>query len=91
VIELKGLKITIGTAKLGNVGVRPTEGADDEFLIEHKKARVHIAADGSIEILADSEGGKGKITIASTGDIEMTASANDGVKLKVTQSGIEIS
>jgi hypothetical protein len=90
-IELKGLKITIGTAKLGNVGVRPMEGADDEFLIEHKKARIHIAADGSIEILADSEGGRGKITIASAGDIEMTANTNGGVKFKITQSGIEIS
>jgi hypothetical protein len=57
VIEVKGLKITIGANKLANVGTRPTEGADDEFLIEHKKAKIKIGADGNIEMTADSDGG----------------------------------
>lgn len=89
VIEVKGLKITIGADKLGNVGARPAEGADDEFLIQHKKASIKISADGSLEILADSAAGKGKLTIASSGDIQMTATG--GVTLKVGQSAVEIS
>src|SRR5262249_20269379 len=72
-IEVKGLKITVGGNKLGNVGARPQLGDDDVFLIEHKKARITIAADGSLEILADSAGNKGKFTIASGGDIAMKA------------------
>jgi hypothetical protein len=57
VIEVKGLKITIGADKLANVGTRPSEGEDDEFLIEHKKAKIKIGADGNIEMTADSDGG----------------------------------
>jgi hypothetical protein len=57
VIEVKGLKITIGAEKLANVGTRPSEGQDDEFLIEHKKARIKISADGNIEMTADADGG----------------------------------
>jgi translation initiation factor 1 (eIF-1/SUI1) len=87
VIEVNGLKITIG--KMQTLGTRPTEGSSDEFLIEHKKASIHIASDGSIEILADADGGKGKISIASGGDISM--SATGGVTLKVGASAVEIS
>lgn len=57
VIEVKGLKITVGNEKLKNVGERPSEGEDDEFLIEHKNAKIKIAADGSIEMTADTNGG----------------------------------
>ncbi len=87
VIEVSGLKITVG--KMQTLGTRPTEGAADEFLIEHKKAKIHIAADGSMEIVADADGGKGKITIASGGDISMTATG--GVTMKVGGSAVEIS
>lgn len=87
VIEVSGLKITIG--KMQTLGTRPTEGSADEFLIEHKKASIHIASDGSIDIVADADGGKGKISIASGGDITM--SATGGVTLKVGASAVEIS
>jgi hypothetical protein len=87
VIELSGLRITIG--KLQGLGTRPTEGSADEFLIEHKKAKVHIASDGSIDIVADADGGKGKFSIASGGDITM--SATGGVTLKISDSAVEIS
>ena len=87
VIEVGGLKITVG--KLQTLGTRPTEGADAEFLIEHKKAKISIAADGSIEIVADADGGKGKINIASSGDISMTATG--GVTMKIGASAVDIS
>src|SRR5262249_27478256 len=90
VVEVKGLKITVRSDKLSKVGQRPTEGADDEFVIEHRKALIKIAADGAIEILADAQNGKGKIAIASSGDIEMTANASGGVKLKLGASAVEI-
>ncbi len=89
VIQVKGLKITVGADLLTAVGKRPDTGEDDEFLIQHKKASIKIAADGSLEIMADAQGQKGKITIASSGDIEMTATGS--VKLKVGASGVEIS
>jgi hypothetical protein len=90
VIEVKGLKITVGADKLRNVGERPQAGDADEFLIEHKKARIHISADGGIDIMADSEGNKGKISIASGGQITMQASAS-GVTLTVSDSAVQIS
>jgi hypothetical protein len=70
VIEVKGLKITIGADKLPNVGARPTEGADDEFLIEHKSgARIRIADDGALSIEASSISIKGDVTIE--GNVEV--------------------
>jgi len=87
VIEVSGLKITVG--KMQTLGTRPTEGKADEFLIEHKKAKIHIASDGSMEILADADGNKGKITIASGGDISMTATG--GVTMKIGASAVDIS
>jgi hypothetical protein len=70
VIEVKGLKITIGADKLPNVGARPTEGADDEFLIEHKSgAKIRIADDGALSIEASSISIKGDVTIE--GNVEV--------------------
>jgi hypothetical protein len=70
VIEVKGLKITIGADKLPNVGARPTEGADDEFLIEHKSgARIRIADDGALSIEASSISIKGDVTVE--GNVEV--------------------
>jgi len=87
VIEVSGLKITVG--KMQSLGTRPTEGPADEFLIEHKKAKIHIGSDGSMEIIADADGGKGKITIASGGEISMTATGS--VTMKVGSSAVDIS
>jgi len=71
VIEVKGLKITIGADKLPNVGVRPSEGKDDEFLIEHKSGtKLQIAADGSLSIEASSVSIKGDVTIEGNVEIK---------------------
>lgn len=69
VIELKGLKITVGTGKLATVGKRPIEGADDEFLIEHASGtRLRIASDGALTIDAS----KASLTIRGDVVIEGT-------------------
>ena len=71
VIEVKGLKITIGKDKLRNVGARPNEGEDDEFLIEHKSGTAFkIAADGSLSIQASSVSIKGDVTIEGNVEIK---------------------
>ena len=70
VIEVKGLKITIGNEQLRNVGVRPEEGGDDEFLIEHKSGTtIKILSDGTLEIKADNISLKGDLTIEGNVDI----------------------
>jgi len=61
-IEAKGLRIVVGASKLGNIGVRPTEAADDELLIEHAQAQIRIGSDGTIEMKASSGGPTFKIT-----------------------------
>jgi hypothetical protein len=64
-IQLKGLKITIGASTLPSVGDRPEEGADDEFLIEHKSGTtLKIAEDGKVTIEAEN--------IEITGDVAIT-------------------
>ena len=71
VIETKGLKITVGTDSLRNVGERPEEGGDDEFVIEHKSGtRIAIAADGSLSIEAASVSIKGDLTVEGNVDIK---------------------
>jgi hypothetical protein len=64
VIEAKGLKITIGADKLGKIGVRPTEGDDNVFLIEHKSGTsFQIADDGTLTITASKISIKGDLSI----------------------------
>lgn len=89
VIQVKGLKIIVGSDLLTPVGKRPEPGDDDEFLIQHKKASIKISADGSLEIMADAAAQHGKITISSSGDIQMTATG--AVTLKIGASGVQIS
>lgn len=66
-IELKGLRIGIGTAKLKELGVRPSLGADDELLIEiGSEAKITMTAN-KIELKAggrtvDISGGKVNVT-----------------------------
>lgn len=50
VIEAKGLKISIGAKALKNVGTRPEEGNDDEFLIEHASGAKIMIKDGEIQL-----------------------------------------
>ena len=43
IIEVKGLKITVRASKLATIGTRPSEGPDDDFLIEHASGTsIHI-------------------------------------------------
>jgi hypothetical protein len=64
VIEVKGLKITIGNERLRNVGIRPEEGGNDEFLIEHKSGtKIKIGSDGKLEIEAEKILIKGNVEI----------------------------
>jgi hypothetical protein len=69
VIEVKGLKITVGATKLAAVGKRPCEGPDDDFLIEHKSGtRVHIDPNGVLTIDAS------KATMTIKGDVVIEGS-----------------
>jgi hypothetical protein len=64
VIEVKGLKITIGGDTLRRVGERPEEGAEDEFLIEHKSGTtLRIDRDGAVIIEAQRIKIKGDLSI----------------------------
>lgn len=70
-IEVKGLKITVGNDKLIDVGNRPAEGEDDEFLIEHKSGTTFkITSDGALAIEAESISIKGDITIEGNVEIK---------------------
>lgn len=70
VIEVKGLKITVG-GELQSIGDRPEEGGDDEFLIQHKSGTIlKIAADGSLTIEAKSISIKGDVKIQGSVDIK---------------------
>ena len=71
VIQVKGLKITIGTKMLSSVGTRPKEGEDNEFLIEHTSGtKLHIASDGSLSIEASKISIKGNVTIEGNVEIK---------------------
>ena len=73
VIEAKGLRITIGTSKLGTVGARPTDAAKDEFLIEHASGTtLHIDSQGALTIDASnaSVSIKGSVVIEGTLEIK---------------------
>jgi len=85
VIEVKGLRITVGTDKLGNVGDRPKDADEDALVIDHKKANIKISDSGDIVIVADSSGPKGKVSISNSGDIEIVAD-DSGKKGKVSIS-----
>jgi hypothetical protein len=55
VIEVKGLRISVGPDALGTAGTRPTAAAADEVLIEHPTggASIAIDSDGNITITTD--------------------------------------
>jgi hypothetical protein len=71
VIEVKGLKITVGKDSLGGVGARPVEGNDDEFVIEHGSGtKLMIGSDGSVSIKASKVSIKGDVTIEGNVEIK---------------------
>jgi len=70
VISVKGLKIGVGTSSLSTVGGRPTEGGDDELLIEHSSGtRLTIASDGKVSIEAS------EVSIVSKGNVNIEGAA----------------
>lgn len=83
VIQLKGLKITIGNSILTNVGERPTEGEDDEFLIEHSSGTIlKIASDGKLTIEAANISIKGDLTIEGDMTMKGDATIQGNVEIK---------
>lgn len=71
VIEVKGLRISVGASKLRTVGERPAEGVKDEFLIEHQSGtRVLIDQDGRVTIDA-SKGVQISGDVSLSGDVSM--------------------
>jgi hypothetical protein len=70
-IEVKSLKITVGSSQLKNVGKRPEEGEDDEFLIEHKSGtKIKIDSNGTLEIEAENISIRGNLTIEGNVEIQ---------------------
>jgi hypothetical protein len=83
ILQLKGLKITIGNSTLQNVGERPTEGEDDEFLIEHSSGTIlRIAADGKMTIEAENLAIKGDVTIEGNLSMKGDATIEGNVEVK---------
>lgn len=60
VIQVAGLKISVGDSLLEPVGERPDPPSEPEVLIQHERASIHIDANGNI-------------TITSEGDLTLTA------------------
>ncbi|HKO43853.1 MAG TPA: hypothetical protein VJU84_11305 [Pyrinomonadaceae bacterium] len=88
-IQLKGLKIMIGASTLPNVGERPEEGADDEFLIEHKSGTIlKIADDGKVTIEASNLEITGDLKLTGDltmeGDVTLTGNITETGDLNVT-------
>ncbi|MCM2422897.1 hypothetical protein [Streptomyces sp. RKAG293] len=78
VIEVRGLRISVGADLMTPVGTRPQDAADDRVVIEHAKAgaRIGIDASGTIEIASGSDATAARITIGSGGDIEISTPGN---------------
>jgi hypothetical protein len=86
VIEIKGLKITIGAGKLAAVGTRPIEGPDDDFLIEHATgASVHIDSNGALTI----DAGKASLAINASGT-SMQIDTNGALTINASKASLTI-
>jgi len=71
VIELNGLKITVGKGKLDVVGKRPQEGKEDEFLLEHASGTtLTIDSNGAVKIKASNITIEGNLTIKGSVSID---------------------
>jgi hypothetical protein len=80
VIEVSGLRITVGKSTLGTLGTRPTESNDDEFLIEHKPSKTTFTIDaqggltidckGTLTIKANSVSIQGDVSIQGNVDVK---------------------
>lgn len=82
VIEVKGLKITVGMDTLRNVGERPAEGEDDEFLIEHKSGTtVRIDREGNVTVEAQKISLKGDVSIEGKLDVSGDVSIQGNVEI----------
>jgi hypothetical protein len=70
VIEVSGLRITVGKSTLGTVGARPTEGDDDDLLLEHKPSGTKLAIDKD-----------GVLTITGNKGTTLTIDKNGGLTI----------
>jgi hypothetical protein len=72
IIEVKGLKITVGASKLATIGTRPSEGPDDDFLIEHASGTsIHIDSNGALTIDASNASLTIKGNVVIEGSLEI--------------------
>ncbi|MEU6273018.1 hypothetical protein ABZ871_11490 [Streptomyces populi] len=75
VIEVRGLRISVGKALMTKVGTRPTDAASDQVVIEHATAKARIAIDssGNIEISTDADLtlAANKITLRTKSTVEV--------------------
>jgi hypothetical protein len=75
VIEVRGLRISVGKALMTKVGERPDDAASDQVVIEHaaKKARIAIDSSGNIEISTDADLtlAANKITLRTKSTVEV--------------------
>ncbi|MFF0792253.1 hypothetical protein [Streptomyces spiralis] len=75
VIEVRGLRISIGKALMTKVGTRPADAASDQVVIESAAAKSRIAIDssGNIEISTDADLtlAANKITLRTKSTVEV--------------------
>jgi hypothetical protein len=75
VVEVRGLRISVGKALMTKVGERPDDAASDQVVIEHaaKKARIAIDSSGNIEISTDADLtiAANKITLRTKSTVEV--------------------
>ncbi len=86
VIEVSGLRITVGKSTLGTVGARPTESSDDDFLIEHKPSGTTFEIDKNGAVTLTGQSGS-TITIDQNGKVTINASSGVMIQGDLTVSG----
>jgi hypothetical protein len=67
VIELKGLKITVGADGLKEIGNRPTPGDAEVCTIAHASGAVVTLKKGEIDVQINADGSGPKLTLTSSG------------------------
>jgi|GEM_PF-1409737 len=67
VIELKGLKITVGADGLKKIGKRPPPGDADVCTIAHASGPVVTLKKGEIDVQINADGSGPKLTVTSSG------------------------
>jgi hypothetical protein len=88
VIELKGLKITVGAAALKGIGERPTPGDEETCSIEHASGAKITVKNGEIDV-TDGSSSPATITLKN-GEITLSAGGEGGPQLSLKNSEISL-